>query len=43
MAEAPMLSFATIRRIFVARAPQDMRRGIDLLSSVVEYQLGQDP
>ena len=38
-----MLNFAAVRRIFVARQHQDMRRGINLLSSVVEHDLGQDP
>lgn len=31
-----MQSFSSIRRIYVARDPQDMRRGIDSLSCVVE-------
>ena len=38
-----MLSFLSARRIFVARAPQDMRRGIDTLSCVVEHELGHEP
>ena len=38
-----MLSFSSVRRIFVARAPQDMRRGIDTLASVVEHELGHEP
>ena len=38
-----MLSFAAVRRIFVARAPQDMRRGIDTLACVVEHKLGHEP
>ena len=38
-----MLSFSSVRRIFVARAPQDMRRGIDSLSCVVEHELGHEP
>ena len=38
-----MLSFATVRRVFIARQPQDMRRGIDTLTSVVVSDLGQDP
>ena len=38
-----MLNFSSARRIFVARAPQDMRRGIDTLSCVVEHELGHEP
>ena len=38
-----MLSFSSVRRIFVAREPQDMRRGIDLLACVVEHELGHEP
>jgi transposase len=38
-----MLNFAGMRRIFVARDPQDMRRGIDTLSAVVEHELGHEP
>ena len=38
-----MLSFSSVRRIFVARAPQDMRRGIDTLACVVEHELGHEP
>ena len=38
-----MLSFSSVRRIFVARDHQDMRRGIDMLVSVVEHQLGHEP
>lgn len=38
-----MISFSALRRIFVARAITDMRRGIDTLSSMVTAQLGQDP
>lgn len=38
-----MLSFAALQRIYVAREPQDMRRGIDMLASVVEHQLGHEP
>ena len=38
-----MLNFSGIRRVFIARGPQDMRRGIDSLSSAVVSELGQDP
>jgi hypothetical protein len=38
-----MLTFRGIQRVFLARLPQDMRRGIDTLSSVVAQDLGQDP
>ena len=38
-----MLSFSSVRRIFVAREPQNMRRGIDLLACVVEHELGHEP
>jgi len=38
-----MLNFAAVRRIFVAREAQDMRRGIDTLASVVEHGLREDP
>jgi transposase len=38
-----MLNFAANRRIFLARASTDMRRGIDTLSSMVQHQLGKDP
>jgi transposase len=38
-----MLSFAGARRVFVARGPQGMRRGIDSLVSVVLGELGGDP
>lgn len=38
-----MLSFAAIRRVFVARQAQDMRRGVDSLVTVVASQLGDDP
>lgn len=37
-----MLSLAG-RRIFLARAATDMRRGIDTLASTVQHQLGRDP
>ena len=38
-----MLSFASARRIFLARSVTDMRRGIDVLASVVLGELGGDP
>ena len=38
-----MLNFSSVRRIYVARDPQDMRRGIDTLSCVVEHALGHEP
>jgi len=38
-----VLSFASVRRVFIARGSQDMRRGIDTLTSVVLSELGQDP
>jgi transposase len=38
-----MLSFAAVRRLFLARGPQDMRRGIDTLSLVVRDELHADP
>jgi transposase len=38
-----MLSFAAVRRLFLARGPQDMRRGIDTLSLVVREELHADP
>ncbi len=41
--EGPALSFSSVRRIFVARAPQDMRRGINSLSCMVEHELGHEP
>jgi transposase len=40
---AVSVNFSSVRRIFVARDSQDMRRGIDMLSSVVEHQLGHEP
>jgi transposase len=38
-----MLNFAANRRIFLARAATDMRRGIDTLSAMVQHQLSKDP
>jgi len=38
-----MLSALPGRRVFLGRAPQDMRRGMDALSSVVRNELGRDP
>jgi len=38
-----MLNFSAARRIFIARQPQDMRRGIDTLSAVVQDELHEDP
>ncbi len=38
-----MLSFGRIGRVFLARGPQDMRRGIDSLALVVQRELGHDP
>lgn len=38
-----MLSFSSSRRIFLARAATDMRRGIDTLTSMVLGELGGDP
>lgn len=38
-----MLSFSSSRRIFLARAATDMRRGIDTLASMVMGELGSDP
>jgi transposase len=38
-----MLSFGRIGRVFLARAPQDMRRGIDSLVLVVQRELEHDP
>lgn len=38
-----MLSFSSARRIFLARAATDMRRGIDTLASMVLSELGGDP
>jgi transposase len=38
-----MLTFSSSRRIFMARAPTDMRRGIDRLVSTVATELGGNP
>lgn len=38
-----MLSFSSSRRIFLARAATDMRRGIDTLASMVIGELASDP
>ena len=38
-----MLSFSSSRRIFLARAATDMRRGTDTLASMVIGELGSDP
>jgi transposase len=38
-----MLSFSSMRRIFLARSATDMRRGIDTLSSMVIGELQSDP
>ena len=38
-----MLSFSSVRRIFLARSVTDMRRGIDTLASMVLGELGSDP
>lgn len=38
-----MLSFETGRRIFLARAATDMRKGFNTLAALVEHQLGHDP
>jgi transposase len=38
-----MLNFSSTRRIFLARAATDMRRGIDRLVSTVATELGEDP
>jgi len=38
-----MLSFPSSRRIFLARSPTDMRRGIDTLVSMVLGELGGEP
>jgi transposase len=38
-----MLSFSSVKRVYVARDAQDMRRGIDTLACVVEHELGHEP
>ncbi len=38
-----MLSFSSSRRIYLARAATDMRRGIDTLASMVIGEFGGDP
>lgn len=38
-----MLSFGRVGRVFLARLPQDMRRGIDSLCLVVQRELARDP
>jgi transposase len=38
-----MLSFGRVGRVFLARLPQDMRRGIDSLCLVVQRELALDP
>lgn len=38
-----MLSVGAGRRVFLARAPQDMRRGMDALSAVVRNEHQRDP
>jgi transposase len=38
-----MLSFSSSRRIFLARAQTDMRKGIDGLVSLVMSSLGEEP
>ncbi len=38
-----MLSFSSSRRIYLARAATDMRRGIDTLTSMVIGEFGGDP
>jgi transposase len=38
-----VLSFSSSRRIYLARAATDMRRGIDTLVSMVLGELGSDP
>jgi transposase len=37
-----VLTFSSVRRIFLARGPVDMRRGIDTLSAAVAGDLGED-
>jgi transposase len=38
-----MLNFNGNRRIFLARAPIDMRKGAGTLATIVEHSLGMDP
>ncbi len=38
-----MLSLSHCQRIFLARAPADMRKGFDGLSALVRERLGKDP
>lgn len=38
-----MLSFPQSRRIFIARAAVDMRRGVDRLAAIVEGEFARDP
>ena len=38
-----MLSLSHCQRIFMARAPADMRKGFDGLASLVRERLGKDP
>jgi transposase len=38
-----MLNFNGNRRIFLARAPIDMRKGAGTLATIVEHGLGMDP
>jgi len=38
-----VLNFSSSRRIFLSRAPTDMRRGIDRLVSTVISEFGEDP
>ena len=38
-----MLNFASNRRIFLARAPIDMRKGAGTLTALVEHGLEMDP
>lgn len=38
-----MLSLSHAQRIFLARAPTDMRKGCNSLAEVVRSQLGKDP
>jgi len=38
-----MLNFNGNRRIFLARSPIDMRKGVGTLATIVEHSLGMDP